>query len=176
MKRWRFLLEFTAAWLFYAATAASGYAQEYQLKSAFLYNFAKQVEWPAEAFGAADSPVAVCAFTGDPIGDALRGLDGKAANARKLSVKLLAQPGEAKLCHIVFFCDANGASLEKVQAAVAGAPILTVGEQASFVETGGVMALIKNNNNKIQLKINLKAAQQARLKLSPQLLKLAASE
>ena len=33
---------------------------EYQVKAAFLLNFTKFVEWPAAAFAAADSPIAIC--------------------------------------------------------------------------------------------------------------------
>ena len=33
---------------------------EYQVKAAFLFNFAKFVEWPADAFEGPQDPVAIC--------------------------------------------------------------------------------------------------------------------
>lgn len=150
-------------------------AQEYQLKAAFLYNFAKQTEWPVEAFTAADAPLQICAFGGDAIAGAMQGLEGKAAGTRKIMTKALAKAEDAKSCHMIFLDENYSAEFGKLQAALGTAPVLTVGEQANFTQAGGIMSLVKSNN-KIQVKLNIKAAQQARLKLSPQLLKLASGE
>ena len=39
---------------------------EYDVKAAYLYNFAKFVEWPPEAFPAPDAPFAICVLGQDP--------------------------------------------------------------------------------------------------------------
>jgi hypothetical protein len=41
---------------------------EYQVKAAYLFNFAKFVEWPAEAFPSADAPLQICVLGQDPFG------------------------------------------------------------------------------------------------------------
>ena len=49
--------------LFYPYSGAAGRldeADEYQAKTALLYNFAKLVTWPEDAFGAADAPFCLC--------------------------------------------------------------------------------------------------------------------
>ncbi len=56
---WRALeLMVPLAMLLHTATAQS--ATEYQVKAAFLFNFAKFVEWPADAFPTADTPLQIC--------------------------------------------------------------------------------------------------------------------
>jgi len=43
-------------------------AGEYLVKAAFLYNFAKFVEWPEEAFYDDRSPLTLCILGEDPFG------------------------------------------------------------------------------------------------------------
>ena len=45
----------------------SSKSSEYQVKAAYLYNFAKLVDWPAPANG----PVVIAVFGRDPFGDVL---------------------------------------------------------------------------------------------------------
>jgi hypothetical protein len=164
-----------AAFILIAVITAPASAQEQQLKAAFLYNFAKQTEWPTEAFAAAETPLQICAFSGDAITSAMQTLEGKTVGSRKIAIKALGKPEDAKTCHMVFLGENFSAEFSKLQAALGTAPVLTVGEQAGFTQAGGIMSLTKNSN-KMQVKLNVKAAQQARLKLSPQLLKLASGE
>jgi hypothetical protein len=51
--------------------AEGSVADEYQVKAAFLFNFAKFVEWPADTFKAADDPITICVWGQDPFGGAL---------------------------------------------------------------------------------------------------------
>src|ERR1700681_3665474 len=46
-------------------------SNEYQVKAAFLYNFAKFVDWPAEAFGSSGAPFVIGVVGDDPFGGAL---------------------------------------------------------------------------------------------------------
>jgi len=46
-------------------------ADEYRIKAAFLYNFAKFVEWPAQAFKSPSDPIVIGVLGTDPFGDAL---------------------------------------------------------------------------------------------------------
>ncbi len=39
---------------------------EYQLKAAFLFNFAKFVAWPTDAFQSDKTPISLCVFRHDP--------------------------------------------------------------------------------------------------------------
>ncbi|HEV8524189.1 MAG TPA: YfiR family protein, partial [Terriglobales bacterium] len=71
----------TAAWLLWptlaitlllgAARAQSGRPTEYQVKAAFLYHFAKFVEWPPDAFPRPSAPLHLCVFGEDPFGGEL---------------------------------------------------------------------------------------------------------
>lgn len=149
---------------------------EYQMKAAFIYNFAKLVEWPAEAFAAPDAPVNVCVLGANPFGGALDAISGRAVDAnRKVAVKRAGKIDDTKGCHIVFVGESEKASFAKVIDVMKAAPILSVSDVDGFNQAGGVITLVRADN-KVGIKLNIKAAQQARLKLSPQLLRLATTE
>ena len=58
------------------ATPRSAAAQEYDLKAAFLFNFAQFVEWPRDAFSENTTPIIIGVLGQDPFGASLdRGRD-----------------------------------------------------------------------------------------------------
>jgi hypothetical protein len=44
---------------------------EYRVKSAYLLNFTRYVEWPASAFAGPDAPLTICVLGRDPFGGVL---------------------------------------------------------------------------------------------------------
>src|SRR5438552_12782691 len=76
---------------------------EYQVKAAFLFNFAKFVEWPPQAFPEPASPFTIGVIGDNPFGDDLeRTLKDKAVNGRPFVSKQVKGLAELKTCHILF--------------------------------------------------------------------------
>src|SRR5262245_17898567 len=114
-------------------------AREYEIKAAFLYNFAAYVEWPRTAFADADTPLVVCIVGADPFGAALeKTLQGKTAQGRPLSIRRVAAPKDAKGSHIVFLPSAESQRIGDVAGALAGTPALLVGESDGLARKGAV--------------------------------------
>ena len=89
---------------------------EYVLKAGFLYNFAKYVEWPADAFENKESPISVGVVGKDPFGNLLeKTLKDRQAQDRRFSIVRYAGPAELKPCHILFI-----PKTEKARAAEVG--------------------------------------------------------
>jgi hypothetical protein len=147
-------------------------SQEYKVKAAFLYNFTLFVEWPAEAFTAGDSPLTICILGKSSFGDALGGLRGKTVKTRKLVVRQINAVQEMRGCQVLFVSASERMQLPNILAAVKSQHVLTVSDLDGFIEAGGIIEFI-TLEDKIRFEVNLKAAQQARLKISSQLLKLA---
>src|ERR1700735_4139658 len=83
--------------------AQSPTADEYQVKAAFLYNFAKFVEWSPSSFATASAPIRICVLGRNPFGrDLSEVTDGKTVNGRKFLVDQVADLQLARSCHIVF--------------------------------------------------------------------------
>ena len=79
---------------------------EYQIKAAYLLNFARYVEWPA-ARVAAGQPGRACVLGRDPFGGALVGLEGRQVNGREVRVRQLDGADQAGDCHVVFIADSE---------------------------------------------------------------------
>ena len=156
-----------------SGTCAAEVSKEYQIKAAFLYNFAKFVEWPAQSFAGADSPVVIGVLGQNPFGGELEQVvKDRKINGRSIVVKKLEAPEEATSAHIVFITAAEDARLPTLQAAIKDGAVLTVGESDAFAGSGGVIRFVLDAD-KIRFRINLTPAERAHLKIGGQLQQLA---
>lgn len=156
-----------------AMPAAGAEFSEPQVKAAFLYNFAKFVDWPAAAFSTVDAPLVLGILGPDPVGAAaMQSLTGKTLRGRRLEVRSIADMEGAKECHILFISAAEQPNLARIHAALRQSHILTVSDIENFAAGGGCIGLI-TVEQKIRFEINLDAIRQAGLVVSSQLLTLA---
>jgi hypothetical protein len=147
---------------------------EYQLKAAFVLNFARFVEWPPAAFAKADSHIVLGILGENPFGNILeQTIQGKKVNSRELEVTKLPSPAGATNCHILFIGASDKARLAEILKGLGRASVLTVGETDGFTESGGIINFVRQGN-KIRFQINEVAAKSAGLKISSKLLSLAA--
>jgi hypothetical protein len=146
---------------------------EYEVKAAFLFNFAKFVDWPQEAFADERAPVVICILGQNPFNGSLdRGVSGKTINGRSIVVKNLAQGEDPRSCHVLFVSSSEKKRLAQILVSLAGASVLTIGEADDFLGAGGVIKLVMENN-RVRFDVNTAVAGQARLRISSKLLQLA---
>jgi hypothetical protein len=146
---------------------------DYQVKAAFLAKFGKFVEWPDTAFATSNTPVIIGVFGDDPFGDALTSLaETDTINGRPIEVRDIKTPAELAGCHVVFIPASAKNSDREVMDAVAGLPVLTVGETDEFHDAGGMIEFIIENKQ-VHFRIRNEAARAAGLKISSKLLILA---
>ena len=156
-----------------AVVAQAQSATEYQVKAAFLFNFAKFVEWPAEAFPGPDAPLQICVWGTDPFGrDFEQLVADKAVNGHRIEVVHPEGIPQARACHILFATSPQKQHVQQILQGLKGASVLTVGDTEGFAQMGGMIGFILDNN-RVRFEINQKAAEQARLKLSARLLTVA---
>lgn len=150
-------------------------ASEYAVKAAFLYNFAKFVEWPPGAFGHNGAPLIVGVVGDDPFGSALdQTIQGKSVNGRQLTVRRFSGGQDLRECHILFISSSERKRLSQILDSIRGAGVLTISEMDQFNQQGGIINFILERG-KVRFEINTGAAESARLKLSSKLLALARS-
>ena len=156
-----------------AAETKSKLTREYDLKAAFLFNFAQFVEWPPEAFPDEHVPFVIGVLGQDPFG---RSLDEIVANEtvrdRQIVVRRCRSLQEAATCHILFISRSETPRLNDILEFLDGKSVLTVGEAEGFSARGGMINLVVVQN-KLQVKINLLAAKTAKLTISSTLLRQA---
>ena len=151
-------------------TQVPAQADEYQVKAAFVFNFAKFVEWPREAFS--DGGTLVVGVVGDdPFGGALDRLNGSTANGRRLRIKRLRLGDNLRACNILFVSKSESRNLGKILDSLKGTSVLTIGEMPQFNQSGGMIRFVIQSS-KVRFEINAGAASQARLRISSKLLAL----
>lgn len=145
---------------------------EYQVKAAFLFNFAKFIEWPAAAFRNRQSPITICVVGDDPFGPVIdETVKGQSFANRRFSVRRVKQIPRDDTCQIAFVSGAESARTE-LGMAIRALPILTVGEDDATSESSGIINFVIEGS-KVRFDINLDAAERAGIKISSKLLKLA---
>jgi len=146
---------------------------EYQVKAAFLYNFAKFVEWPAGTFANASDPIGICIVGQNPFGSALGNMvEGKKVGDRAFVVRRLADTQQASQCQILFIGASEWKRTAALLDAVKGAAILTVGETGDFTSLGGIIAF-RLEGPRVHIQIALDTAEHSKLRISSKLLSLA---
>ena len=147
-------------------------ASEAEVKAAVLYNFAKFVEWPADAFPSETAPLRVAVFGDDEFTGKLAALlSDKKAHGRVFEVKKITNPQEAKSFHMVFVGVAESKRQVLLLDAVKKSPVLTIGEADDFIEYGG-MILFYVEDSQPRFEINAEPAEKVKLVISSKLLRL----
>jgi hypothetical protein len=155
------------------AASEPAVSKEYQVKAAFLYNFTKFVEWPAERFVTAESPIVIGVLGANPFGGELEKIvwDRK-VNGRPINIVLLKSPLEGASMHAMFIAAGAEKGIEKHFDSLTRAGVLLVGESERFAALEGTVTFT-TIGNKVRFEINMLAAEQGGLKISSQLQKLA---
>jgi hypothetical protein len=173
LRRLCFIVPLALALLGSFARTADASSLEYRVKAAFLYNFAKFIEWPPQAFPEPQTPYTICVLGEDPFhGDLDSTTENQLVQGRKLVVRRLADMKGIPGCHILFVASSERDQLRSILDTVGDAPILTVGEDEDFIRLGGRLRFFVSEN-KVRFEINLAATERAHLKLSAKLLSLA---
>ena len=145
---------------------------EYQVKAAFLYNFAKFVDWPPDAFGYSSAPLVIGVVGDDRFGGALdQAINGKSIGGRALIVRRLKWGQDLRSCHILFISSSEQKRLPQIIQSLKGASVLTVGDMGQFTQQGGIINFFLKAN-RVRFEINSRGAEQARLRISSKLMAL----
>ena len=148
-------------------------ANEYPVKAAYLFNFAKFVEWPVDAFKRPEDPIAICVLGQNPFGSALEDVvRGKTVANRTFAVRGISNAQQASNCQIVFVSASERKHFRFLLDGLKERSILTVGEGDDFTANGGIINF-KLKDARVRIEIDPGAAGRAGLRISSKLLSLA---
>ena len=155
------------------AGAQASPPNEYQIKAAFLFNFAKFIDWPLSSFANPQAPFSICILGNDPFGRAIDdAMQGKTIGEHPVSVQRPKEVAEARHCQIVFAGRAETRNTLVILEGLRGTNVLFVGETDGFAVSGGTIQFTLEENH-VRFLINVDAADRAGLKFSSKLLALA---
>ncbi len=142
------------------------------LKAAFLFNFAKFTEWPAETLG--PGAALVLCVAGDPrVSKALEeATSGRALEGHPLTTRVIDIDGPVQSCHMLYVEEPDTRQAQQLVERVKDKPVLTVSDLGNFAEMGGVANLFVEDG-KMRFAVNTDSMQRSKLRLSSRLLSLA---
>jgi len=146
---------------------------ETRVEAAFLYSFARFVQWPDDSAAPASAPVTFCVLGSAPLEDALeQSLAGKTINGHPLLMRRIGRPEDTLHCRVAFIGWEERKRLPAVLEALNAAPVLTVSDFEQFASHGGMIQLIREGQ-KFHFAVNVDAVARHGLRVSSKLLQLA---
>jgi hypothetical protein len=146
---------------------------EYQVKAAFLYNLIKFTDWPTNGFASSEAPMVIGIVGDDPFGQTIDDLvRGETVGIRPLQIKRLKAGEDLSSCHVLFISKSEKDQFPLILNQVKPRPVLTVSDTPGFAEQGGMVTLLLSSKT-VKLEINQAVAEDAGLRISAKLLKLA---
>lgn len=137
---------------------------EYRVKAAYLFNFAKFVDWPDDP---GQGPLTICVAGRNVFGDVLADtIRGERIADRPLASRVILEPEPG--CQVLFV--PRGAAAAAYLRGSRGA--LTVGESPDFLAQGGIVNFIIDGNT-VRFEIAAPTAERNGVKISSRLLRLA---
>lgn len=166
-------LSLTALLVAGLASAEPPRLDEYQVKAAYLYNFAKFVDWPMETAQHADEPFRICVLGQDPFGKSLDSVvAGRAIGDRPITVLRISAPEGASGCRVLFVASSERKRVLPRLAEFAGTGVLLVGEAGNPTASGMIVNFTLEGGS-VRFEIDVAAAVREKLSLSSKLLSLA---
>jgi hypothetical protein len=155
--------------LFASEAGAQAPTIEYDVKAAFLLNFSRFIEWPGSMRG---QSFRLCTMEPDPFGSRLQAATtGETWEGRAIEVTRLTSLRDAN-CHLLYVPAAAMTRFRAYQRALAGQPVLLVGETRDFLANGGMIRLFVEAN-RVRFSISQRACEAVGLRVSSRLLRLA---
>jgi hypothetical protein len=152
-----------------AATTTSASTSE--LKAAFVLNFVRFTEWPAEATPG-NAPMIVCLMDPDVARAFEQIVKGRTANNREIQSRWTRKDPELRGCQVAYVTGLDDKRSSEVIAMLQDSPVLTISDDEQFAARGGMANLFIEHDN-IGIAVNVAAVQRAKLQVSSKLLSLA---
>ncbi len=171
---WRWIVVVIVGLMVVLPAAVSGQLEqrpsEYQVKAAYLFNFARFVEWPADRFSSIDAPIVIGILGDDPFGNALdQAVSGKLAHGRTVEVIRQVDLKQADSCHIVYVDESVRRMATPLLANYAKRGVLTVGDWRGFTDDNGIIEFLIRKGT-VRFRIRPDLAEDGDLKISSKLL------
>ncbi len=147
---------------------------EYELKAAFIYKFAKFVDWPPQVFPSPDTPLVLAVLGDDDSSKDMEAIGGRAIGSHPIKVERVRIGTNLPPCQILVILRSARQGAPAMLEAARTRSILTIGDGLKeFAESGAIINLINSPDGKIRFEINVDAAKRANLKIESPLLNLA---
>lgn len=147
--------------------------QEYQLKAAFLVNFARFITWPEQVFSPNRTELVLCVAGLNPFGDELNAVHSKKIQGSSLRIAYIDSLKDTGQCHLLYVSKSEEGDIGRLAAAVGKRPVVTVSDIPGFALSGGSIEFVMKRN-RLSFIINNTSLKQLGIQAGASMLDLAA--
>ncbi len=145
-----------------------------RVKAAYVLRIAHYVEWPGSSFPTATAPIRVAVVGGDSFADVLeKTVKGRKIGKRGFKIERVGTADQALDCQVVVLGDGADWQADSLIRATRNKPVLTVSQKPGFARAGGRLNFVIVDE-RMRFEINQGSAKEGGLKVSSQLLSVAA--
>jgi len=141
---------------------------EYDMKAAYLYNFAALTSWP-EYTG---KQIRLCVLGKDRFKGSLEKLAANAAGGIRISLSYLPNLKASENCQMLFIDSSEQANAEDILQYLDNMPVLTVTDSPDLFDAGVMIGLFVENK-RLTFDVNYAQTKNAGLSVSSKLLRIA---
>jgi hypothetical protein len=148
------------------------YADDFKIKAkaVMVYKFFQYVTWPDTKYFSASKEAGFCYHGKNSFLPILDYIKNKKKSGPQFSIKEISSFDDIDDCHLLFVSELDDSTLSFLRRKPL--PILTVSDQISFFENGG-MILLYFEEDRLQLEVNKTRLSESGLKISSKLLRIA---
>ncbi len=158
--------------LLFAIKTTNAQYSEYEVKAAYIFNFAKFIEWPPIPYLSTDT-IYLAIVGNDPFGIILeKTMIGRQANGKHWKIKRIKKAPEKQEYHIMFISGVEPSEALAIIEKTKKQSVLTIGDKIpQFCELGGIINFTQQYSQN-QFEINNHIAKDKGITISPKLLVL----
>lgn len=145
---------------------------ENKVKTAYIYNFTKFIDWPVDTGAETAEPIKICFFGSDPLRTQLGELNNRQARGRSIKIVRIKDVNAISPCNMIFISRSEERQLSLVLERLQGTHVLTVSDIPQFSHKGGMIGFV-TENERVKVEVNQRSVRLAGLKVSAKLLEIA---
>jgi len=154
-----------------AVRAADIVAPEHEVKAVYVFNFGIYATWPKNTFSNPSVPFVIGIIGNELVASALERIaKEQTVHGRRIEVRRSRAADDFTGFQIVFI--GKGQDAKAILRRIGPASVLTVGEESSFTENGGMFGFVLINEN-VKFDANPPAISSANLEVTSRVLRLA---
>lgn len=154
---------------------------DYRVKIAFIYNFLKFVDWPGDHSPKKTNTAKVCIAGDEGFSEYFKDFQNSHKQNIVLDIESDVHGSNVASCNVLYVGKGQEENASSYLASARRHPVLSISEAGGFTDNGGVIEIVRVgqsvglfSKDKINLRINMRAAEEDGLVIDARLLQIAA--
>ncbi|UAA39031.1 YfiR family protein [Paraneptunicella aestuarii] len=156
--------------LLVSGVSAQHFSTEAKLKSAFIFNFSRLIDWPEWLFDKEKPVINICTLATDELNNILKNYQGRHSNDYAFNLVPLKSADNYQHCHLLYVDKEHPDANQYIKKITNTFGILLVSNIPNFSQCQGDIEITASENGKLSLIVNQLNTRKSGLKISSRIL------